>query len=147
MATSTIPTLKANLVTQLQARGGLAGVQVSYGPPLPNPQREYIWVGDVEGAQSFAAFAAANTLYQRREEYNVQVIIGVLHEGTDTKATDDRCFALLAELEQQVRTDPTVSGAINVAQLTTFRLTEFVSPDGMNRTAQLIVDINCQQWI
>lgn len=144
MATSTVPTLKANLVAQLQARGGLTGVQVSYGPPLPDPQREYIWVGDVDGQQEFAAMAAPN---QRHETYRVQVIVGVLHEGTDSKAADDRCFTLLGELEQQLRGDVTVNGAVALAALGTFTLTEFVAPDGMNRTAQLVTQVDCQAWI
>ncbi len=144
MATSTIPTLKANLVVQLAARPGLSGVQVSYGPPLPNPQREYIWVGDVECDQEFATMAAPN---QRHETYRTEVVIGVLLEGTDTKAADDRCFALLAEMETQLRGDKSVNGAVETAMLESFRLTEFVSPDGMNRTAQLITQVNCQAWI
>lgn len=142
MATSTVPTLKQNLVTQLQARGGLAGVQVSYGPPLPAPQREYIWVGDVDGTQTMATLAQG-----RHDEYVVKVVFGVLKEGTDSKAADDRCFVLLAELEQQLRTDATVGGAVSLAQLGNFKLSEFVAPDGMNRTAELITDVNCQQWI
>jgi hypothetical protein len=144
MATSTVPTLKANLVTQLQARAGLSGIQVTNGPPLPAPSREYIWVGDTEGTQELAAFNAPN---QRHEVYNVKVVIHVEKDGTDTAATDARCFVLSAELENQLRADPTVSGAVNVAQLTTFRLTEFVQPDGMARIAELVVDVNCQQWI
>lgn len=144
MATSSVPTLKANLVTQLQARPGLSTVQISYGPPLPDPQREYIWVGDVTGDQAFATMAAPN---QRHENYRVTVIVGVLREGVDSKAADDRCFVLLGELETQLRGDVTVNNAVTEAHLSTFRLTEFVSPDGMNRTAQLIVEVDCQTWI
>jgi len=144
VATSSVPTVKANLVTQLQARGGLTGVQVTNGPPLPATQREYIWVGDTEGIQELAAF---NTPNQRHENYNVKVVVNVTREGEDAAAADARCFALCAELENQLRSDPTVSGAINLAMVTTFRLTEFVAPDNSNRTAQLVVDINCQQWI
>ena len=144
MATSTVPALKANLLTQLQARGGLAGVQVTYGPPLPNPDREFIWLGDVQGDQAFSAMAAPN---QRHEQYTLQVIVSVLREGTDLKTADERCFALCAELENQLRTDVTVNSAVSEAHVGTFRLTEFVAPDGMNRRAELIVDVNCQAWI
>ncbi len=144
MATSTIPTLKANLVTQLAARAGLAGVQISYGPPLPNPQREYIWIGDVIGTQEYAAMAAPN---QRHESYDLQVIIAVLREGVDSKAADDRCFALFGELESQLRGDVTVAGAVTEAHVATLKLSEFVAPDDMNRTAQLTVDVTCQAWI
>lgn len=144
MATSTIPTLKANLQAQLQARGGLSGVRVTYGPPLPDPGREYIWLGDVNGEQEYATFNAPNKMH---EAYTLQVIVSVVKEGTDSKAADDRCFVLFGEVESQLRTDPTVNGAVTEAHVGPFRLTEFVAPDGMNRTAQLIVDINCQAWI
>jgi|SRR5215471_10518954 len=144
MATSTIPTLKANLRTQLVARGGLSGVQVSYGAPLPATQREFIWLGDVNGEQEYGTYQAPN---QRHEMYVLELILSVLKEGVDAKAADDRCFALFAEVETQLRSDPTVNGAVTESHLGLFRLTEFTAPDGMNRSAQLVAELNCQAWI
>lgn len=144
MATSTVPALKASLVGLLEQRPALTGVQVSYGPPLPAPQRESIWVGDVQANEEWATFAAPN---QMHENYSVTVIVSVLKEGVSSQSADERCFTLLAELETVIRNDKTLGGVVSSAHLATFRLTEFVSPDGMNRTAQLIVEVDCETWI
>src|SRR6266498_2732111 len=143
MATSSVPTLKANLITQLGARGGLAGVQISYGPPLPDPQREFIWVGDVDGTQEWVD--VAGTL--RHEVYQLTVVVMVSREGQGMQAADERCFALHAELEEQLRTDKTVSGAVTDARIGDFKLTEFVSADGMSRSSELNVKVDCEHWI
>jgi len=144
MATSTIPTMKANLKTLLSARAGLTGVQISYGPPSVGTQREYIWLGDVEGEQTYAAMAAAN---QRYENYELSVTVDVILEGTDPKPADERCFVLYGEVENQIRTDKTVNGAVTDAQCGRFRLTENTTADGMTRTARLVTLIRCQAYI
>lgn len=142
MATSTVPTLKANLKTQLAARGGLTGVQISYGPPSVGMQREYIWIGDADGQQVFAAMGTVN-----HEEYNLEVIVDVIREGEDEASADARCFAIQAELENQLRSDNTVGGSVSVAQIDRFRLTENVTADGMTRTARLLTLVRCQAYI
>jgi uncharacterized protein YrzB (UPF0473 family) len=142
MATSTVPTLKANLKTQLAARGGLTGVQIVYGPPSVGMQREYIWLGDADGEQVFAAMGTLN-----HEEYDLQVIVDVIREGEDEQAADARAFAIQAELENQLRSDNTVNGAVSSAQIGRFKLTENVTADGMTRTARLVTLIHCQAYI
>ena len=142
MATSSVPTAKANLTSQLQARANLAGVQVTNGPPLPSPQREFIWIGTAEGTQEFATFGG-----QRHESYGLHVVISVLRQGEDVVAADTRCFALSAELEAQLRADPTLSGAVTLAQFGEFRLAEYVGPDGSSRVSELTVTVNCEHWL
>lgn len=142
MATSTVPTLKANLKTQLAARAGLTGVQIAYGPPSVGMQKEYVWLGDVEGDQAFASMGTTN-----HEEYDLQVVVDVIREGTDEASADARCFAIQAELENQIRSDNTVNGAVSVAQIGRFKLTENVTADGMTRTARLVTLIHCQAYI
>src|SRR6266498_2365858 len=141
MATSSVPTVKANLVTQLQAHAGLSGVQVTNGPPLPTPSREFIWVGTAEGKQEISTPAL------RHEEYGVDVVISVERKGTDIVAADARCFALAAELENQLRTDPTVNAAVEHAEMGGFRLGEFVGADGMRRVSELTATVDCGNWI
>ena len=142
MATSTVPTAKANLVTQLQARGGLAGVQVTNGPPFVDPQREFIWVGTAEGSQEQLAMGGP-----RRETYDLHVIISVEQESEDVVAADTRCFALSAEVEAQLRTDPTINGAVEHAEFGDFKLGEFSSADGINRISELVVSIGCNAFL
>lgn len=142
MATSTIPTLKANLKTLLAARGGLSTVQINYGPPAIGMEREYIWLADVEGEQQFAAMGTLNY-----EEYDLEVIADVIREGTDEQSATARCFAIQAELENQLRSDNTVGGAVSAAQIGHFKLTENVTADGMTRTARLVTLVHCQAYI
>ena len=142
MATSTIPTLKTNLKTALGLRAGLSGVQIAYGPPAVGMQREYIWLGDADGQQTFAAMGTLNF-----EEYDLQVIVDVIREGEDEASADARCFAIQAELENQLRSDPTVTAAVSSAQIGHFKLTENVTADGMTRTARLVTLIHCQAFI
>ena len=48
----------------------------------------------------------------KSEEYDQRVVILVLREGADMASADARCFALYAELENYLRGDPTVNGAV-----------------------------------
>lgn len=138
--TSSVPTLKSNLVAILQARAALSEVQVSYGPPLPNPGREFIWVGKAIGAQAWAAGGKTKS-----EEYEQTVTIVVTHMGVDMAAADARCFALMVELENALRTDTTVGGAVTDATVGGFELGEGV--DSESRESSLIVRIECRHWI
>jgi hypothetical protein len=140
MATSTIPALKTNLVAQLQARAALSQVQVSYGPPLPNPGREFIWCSTTAGSQVWETAAKG-----KLEEYDQRVVILVVREGVNMQAADARCFALCAELENTLRTDPTVNGAVNDAYLGGFTLSEGAGDS--ERESTLIVQIHCRAWI
>jgi hypothetical protein len=142
VASSSIPTLKQNLVTLLAARPALNGVQVSYGPPLPNPGREFVWCGKATGDQSWMTVGGT-----KLEEYDQQVLISVLREGVDMHAADARCFVLFAELEALLRADQTVTGAVAVAAVEGFELGEGVAPDGTSRESTLTVQVACQAYI
>lgn len=146
MASSSIPAFKAALVARLQARAALADVQVSYGPPLPNRQNESVWIGDAEGEQAWSSFGTGGT--PRSEEYEVRVVFYVLHRGsTDTQKADERCFVLLAELESELRSDPSVNSTVSAASVGEFRLEEQVSEDGLDRAALLVVTVNVRHFI
>lgn len=116
MSTSTIPAFKAALLTQLQARAGLTGVQVSYGYPGPLPEPEYIWLADVSGSQQLAQMGRRS----REEDFSLTVLIKTEVSGVqpaDQKTATERAFTLMGELEAQLRTDPTVTGTVRVAQI------------------------------
>jgi hypothetical protein len=137
VATSTVPAFKSALLAKLNARTNLKNVQVTYGPPLP-PSREWIWLGDVAGEQQTAALGN-----QRREEtYDLSVIIGITREGVDQQATTERAFALMAELENELRSDATVGGVVRTAEVQgQFRLDELASDTA--RGAHLAITVQC----
>ncbi|MEZ5101169.1 MAG: hypothetical protein R3C15_15485 [Thermoleophilia bacterium] len=144
MATSTVPTLKANLQARLQARVGLAGVQVSYGAPFPMPEPEWIWLADVEGEQEPAALGRQ----RRSETFRLEVLVRVVRSTLDDQeAATERAYALAAELENELRSDPTVGVAADfIAQIGgPFRLAEDANAE--QRVASLVVTVTCRARI
>jgi hypothetical protein len=140
MATSSIPTLKKNLQSLLAARTQLHDVLISYGPPLASPPREFIWLGDVEGDQDWATIGGR----VREETYDLSLLVSVVREGQDQQGATERAFDLLAEVEDALRSDPTVTDAVLMASVGgRVDLAELASPDGMRRGAHLAAQIHC----
>ena len=135
MATTTITAMRAALVTLLQARGGLSGVQIGYGMPPGALQREHILMGLVEATQEYRALGTA----RKFEDYTVTVHISVMREGTDQQATDERALVLLAEVEAALRADPTVSGTVLTAEVGRYRLEPLASES--TREARITLDV------
>ena len=120
---STAPLMKAALLTALSARAGLSGVTVSYGAPTQGP-REFIALSDISGTQEFAMLGHL----RKDETYTLSVYCSVLREGNMQQTCTERCFELAAEIEDELRTNPTVTSTVRVAQLSTpFSLEEFAS--------------------
>jgi hypothetical protein len=120
MATSTIPAMKKALLLQLKARTNLAAgpngqpVQVSYGYPAPLPEVEYIWLGDAKGDQTPATIGTR----ARDERYVLTIVIYTQNsDPADQETPTERAFALMSEIEQQLRTDPTVNGTVLTGQV------------------------------
>lgn len=141
MSTSSVPAFKLaayNALVALQATT-LAGVQVSYGAPFPNPQAEVVWLDDVQGEQT-ASFLGRQ---KRDEDYNLTIVVWVAKQTTDQQAITERAYALAAEVETVVRNDPEMSHTVRMAQVTgPFRHEEIVSEDGMGRACALTLTLN-----
>ena len=121
MATSTAPAFMDALVTALAARTNLAGVRVNYGPALPDPGRESINVLGLEGEQTWAGLGQL----AKEEVYTVQVMVFVIREGQQTQPAVERAYALLAEIEDELRettTSPTMDNTVRVAAVNTVNL-------------------------
>lgn len=113
-ATSTIPAVKAELVTRFAARAGLAGVQVSYGWPKGNPQKELLIVGGAIGEQQWGPFGR----FAKDEIYDLKIIVSVVFADGEQQNATERAFAIVAEIEQELRNAPnlgnTVQGVIDI---------------------------------
>lgn len=144
-AWSTVPALKAALYDALAARPALAGVQITYGAPLPDPKREFVWLQDVEGEQE--ASALGHLL--RREAMTMTVIVNVMREDRNQQAATERAFAIAAEIEALLRENPaltgyyTGAGQILAAQVTG-PLTLEEQANDQRRAAQLTVSVGWQ---
>ncbi len=137
MATSTVPAFKAALLTRLQARTGLSGVQITYGWPSGAVKRESIMLGGVNGTQVFRTIGAT----QKLEEYSMTVYITVIREGAGRQQNcDERALALMAEIETELRNGITVNNTVLTAELGEFDLQPMANAE--TREARLTVTIN-----
>lgn len=135
---STIPAFKAKLLQLLQARPNLAGIQVTYGAPLPAPGREFISLGGTRGQQSTAALGR----FAREEEYRLTVHVSVLREGQDQQSATERVFTLAQELELCVRADPSIGNTVRTCLVDgPFELSEGATDT--HRTALLTLSLLC----
>lgn len=138
MATSTVPAFKAALLTRLQARTGLAGVQVTYGWPSGQVKRESIMLGGVTGSQEFRTVGAT----QRMEDYSLTAYVTVIKEGgAQQQSADERALALMAEVEADLRSDPTVNNTVLTAQLSRFDLEPMASSETREARLTLTIDV------
>lgn len=133
--------MRAALVTALSARAGLSGVQIVYGMPPGALQREHILLGPVDGTQEYRALGTA----RKFDDYTVTLYITAMREGTNQQAADERALAIMAEVEDEVRTDPTVGGTVLTAEVSRYRL-EPLAGEGA-REARITLDIQTRARI
>jgi len=128
VATSALPALKAGLKTMLQAEATLSGVLVSYGWPK-DVRRELIVLGDAEISQEYRSIGAAiaSPVPAKREEIDLTVMVSVVGETTAQQSTTERALTLLGSIETALRSDPRVGSAVEVAQLSRYRVEELVN--------------------
>lgn len=108
---SQIPEVRRALRDRLVARAGLASL-VTLGIPRNAPRDEWIAVGDVEGRQESASLGRL----RREERFTVQVVVSVVRSGIELpEDVTDRAFDLVAEIEDELRDDPTAGVPIPAA--------------------------------
>lgn len=158
MATSTIPALKAALLTRLINRAGLAGVSVTWGRPPGQLEKEWIMLGncrnaDPTGEERGGQSTAVLGRRSREERYVLEVDINVIKSIKETaQSVTERAFVLLDEIEDELRADPTVNATVRTAQVTGVELLETypraeAGKRGPDRGTHLLVDIACAERI
>lgn len=110
MTYSTIPAAKAQLVTTLQARAGLAGVLVQWGMPAEVPaERERVYVDDaVRVVREWAVLGR----YRLDEAYSLLIVVEVFQEGDAQRACEERMWEIVAEVEHAAVEDLTLAGVL-----------------------------------
>lgn len=144
MATSTTLNAKRALYTALSARPALAGVLISRGADTTDLMTpELIMLGDITPSTQ----AAAALGRQRREEdYTLAIEVSVLaHHADDPDTPAERCEALVAEIEDELRTNIDLGGVVRTAQVTGVGLRE--GSDGQTRWAEMPVSVSFRQRI
>lgn len=144
-ATSQIRSIITDLHTALELRAGLAGVTVFRYAPSPKALeglREHIVLATrVSGVQEFPA--ATKML-----KYDTFTLHGVIYAekpgaGDDVAdTTHARVEALLAEIEAQIQSDPSLGRSNTEVQLTNYEHT--YGADDRGRLHQMAFEIDCR---
>lgn len=117
-----------NFAAALALRSGLSGVQIATGPLGGESARESIQFFTGRDNQDHV------TTGRRREStFSLDGAVWVLKPGkneTVIKAARDRAQALLAEIEDELRTDPSIGGTVRESGITDYDLDQGVNPDG-----------------
>src|SRR4051812_17582505 len=97
---SSAPTARANLLTALQARAGLAGVQIKEAVPAADKMaQECIYLAKTVWDEEHGMLGGDR---RREERYNIEIQVHVVQAGDDAAAVDARAWALFAEIESQL---------------------------------------------
>ena len=98
---SSVPVVKTALVTAFQT--ACTGAQVTYGWPGRSPEREWVMVGDATWqTEEWGPFGQK----AREEEYTLSLYVNVLRPGDSAQEATDRAFAIFADIEAWLRTNP-----------------------------------------
>jgi hypothetical protein len=112
--TTTVPTIKTQLVSQLQARTNLSGVTIAYSwpgtvMPAGTGPIEVIFLGKVDVDASIPSLKAGRK--QRQEDYTLDVVFWVIQPFDRPDRAQDseaRCLVLFNELEDLLAEDPLI---------------------------------------
>lgn len=110
MAASTAPSVKAALLRLLQSEPTLAGVGIDYSDPGAAILSEAIFYG-----RTIETERPVTTGRRQAEEYDIEVYIYVSLAGDDPQTCEERCWTLVAALENVVRANSGTSGALPAA--------------------------------
>ncbi|WP_217923781.1 hypothetical protein [Miltoncostaea oceani] len=141
MAQSLVPAVKGALVDATAA--ALPGIQVTWGSPRGDKDREWVFVGDVTGTQAAAAIGRS----RRKETFRVEIVVSIVRPDVDdARAIADRAYELAGAIEDLLRADETLGlPGLIWARVEKTDLTEGVA--GGERWAEVTVHVNCETRI
>lgn len=141
---STIPAVKAALVSTITDAIADPDVEVTWSTPRGDKARDWVRVGDVTGQQSAAALGRQ----RRQEDYRVEVLVSVIRSDVESpQAVAERAYALAGEIEDALRADESLGGVAGLvwARVEKTDLAEGVA--GGERWAEVTVHIACMARI
>jgi hypothetical protein len=106
--TSTIYAYETALAANLASRANLAGVQILTGPPSAGQAQhgEFLMLGNANATQTYKTFPY-NAPTAKDETFTIDLLIDVVQAmNTDQSTVTARAFALLAEVENELRSNP-----------------------------------------
>jgi hypothetical protein len=149
MATSRGKAIKANLYARCQALFPTAAVH--YGLPPTDQADDIVCIGEAGTADGLRGEQETRTLStnrSREETVFVSVLISSWRGTSDQQTVSELVFDAMGLLENDLRTDPTITGACRDADVVGWQLSETeweALPQG--RYAELDVTIRCRARI
>lgn len=144
MATSVVPTFMDTFCEQLRNRAGLAGAGIFSGPMGVDTPPRAIVLFSVDEGQDWGAIGNR----RKDEQFTVDGATWIEVAGADEatiKTARDEAFALMAEVEDQLREDPAVNGVLQTAAINGMRFEQGINPEG--RWAQVTFTILGKAWL
>lgn len=104
MSASTVPAVKAAIISLLAARPGLATTQVTWAPPTEKSDysARSIFFGDTEQNEEWRSLGA----HSREEDYMLDLVVRVYEDGDDPQAVETSAWAVREEIATAFRADP-----------------------------------------
>jgi hypothetical protein len=139
---STVPAVKAALVTLLTTAINDTTVQVTYGRPADSMlQRECVWVGRATGTDRVPTIKAGRKA--REERYAVDVVFWVAKPRGTTQEAETRAFELLESAENVLADDPSLGNLDGLVHATagTWEADADVANEGPY--ALLVLEVDC----
>jgi len=110
VAGSTVPTVKALIITTLQARPGLAGVKVTYAQTGERAGTRVVFLGQVRAHHEYAAMAPGRK--RRNETYSIDLFVQVNLPGKNIQQNEAQAFVLMKEVEDMLADDPRLGSSV-----------------------------------
>lgn len=101
------------IVTILGAVSGLAGIQIERGHPGKDLERESIWTDHL----AWGEWAQALGEGKRDSNVEVHIVVRVQAEGNDKSGTRDRSLDLANHVDEALRLNGNLSGAVMLGGL------------------------------
>ena len=137
MATSTVPVVLNAIVVALDANASLDNVQVSYGHPGRDLEREAVWLAGTDNDAGWAMLGAR----KRDETYSLLgAVFAHSVSGTQKQATD-RAFVLFGVVEDVLRANVTVSGNVIQAEVKPRQYTPGQDDEGRYAIIEFSIDV------
>jgi hypothetical protein len=112
---TTVPAMKAAFLTQLAARPALAApvhVTRKLPPSVLGTVEQVISLGGPVQNQATPVTIRMGAAGSYEETYTVFVLIDVLQQSSDGGAVENAAYALMAEIEAQLDSDPSINGSL-----------------------------------
>jgi hypothetical protein len=131
------------LYALLQAEAGLARTQLTLGTPS-DFQDENVWIsGEVD---NWTAIYAVTGLRAKDEQFTLRVGIVVQRLGNAYATPRDRAKELGQIVEDVIGANHTLSGTVELANITSARLEETMM-DERRRAVGLSINVTCRAWL